>query len=99
MLFVVAAHIAYRVQRVDDPEAGRERCEQHAERLHAERDLYARQQFRNGHTGPAARHNDRQQAPYRDGEPGCGYERDRLTQIRADPTGKRNADSAGKRQR
>ena len=78
---VVAAHVADRVDRVDDPKRSRNEGEQHAQRLDLERQLEARHHLVYGYLRPRTGQDVRQQAPDEEGELGGRRQRDGLAQI------------------
>ena len=80
--FAVAAHVADRVQRVDDPQARRDQREQHAQRLDLQGDGQARQHRGQGHARPRALHHRRQQRGHAQ-QQGCSCgQRDAFAQVR-----------------
>ena len=79
----VAAHVADRVQRVDDPQPGGDQREQHAQRLDLERERQARQQLERARRRAARRPARSAAATARRNSSRRRGERHRLAQVRS----------------
>ena len=79
---VVAAHIADRIDRIDDPQRRGDEREQHPERLDLEREAQARHDGDVERLRPRAGQHMRQQAPGCQAESAGRHQRHRLADIR-----------------